>query len=177
VTAVTSCHGGVNMRSRPFRFALRTCRPMSLCTRSDLSRCSKLSKVTRLLRQRGQGAWRDGEAKRAGGVEVDHQLELCWSLDREIGRLLAVQDTVNIACRTAVLINKISRIGNKATVSNERAFEIDGRQFVSGCHAHDHLAIERRPAACCHDQSAGSRKRLPHFLGVACVDQGHVHTE
>jgi hypothetical protein len=33
-----------------------------------------------------------GEAKRLGGLQVDDQLEFCWLLDRQIGRLGAMED-------------------------------------------------------------------------------------
>ena len=37
-----------------------------------------------------------GEAERLGGLEVDHQLEFCRLLDRQIGRFGAVQDLVYV---------------------------------------------------------------------------------
>jgi hypothetical protein len=43
--------------------------------------------------------------KRLGGLEVDHQLELCRRLHWQIGRLLASEDAVNIAGRTLILVN------------------------------------------------------------------------
>src|SRR6266566_7543051 len=48
------------------------------------------------------------EAQRLGGLEVDDQLKLCRRLDREIGRLLALEDAVDVLWHLAKLFDKIS---------------------------------------------------------------------
>jgi hypothetical protein len=40
----------------------------------------------------GEDRWRDGQAERSGGLEIDDQLESGRLLDRQIGRLLALED-------------------------------------------------------------------------------------
>ena len=42
---------------------------------------------------------RHGEAERLGGLEIDHQLVLGRSLDRQIGRLLALEDAIDVSGR------------------------------------------------------------------------------
>jgi hypothetical protein len=42
---------------------------------------------------------RDSQANRLGGRDVDHQLIFDWRLHRQVGRLLAFEDTVDIAGR------------------------------------------------------------------------------
>ena len=37
------------------------------------------------------------EAERFGGLKVDHQIEFDWALHRQIGRLFALEDAINIA--------------------------------------------------------------------------------
>ena len=45
---------------------------------------------------RGQQRFRDGEAERLGGLEVDDQLEFCDLLHRQIGRFLAFENAPGI---------------------------------------------------------------------------------
>jgi hypothetical protein len=54
-----------------------------------------------------------------GGLPVDHQLELDWSLDRKLARLLASEDAVGITRRAPVLIDKISTVGDQAAAFSE----------------------------------------------------------
>ncbi len=37
------------------------------------------------------------QLKRLGGVEIDHQFEICGLLDRQIGRIGALEDLVDVA--------------------------------------------------------------------------------
>jgi hypothetical protein len=47
----------------------------------------------------------DGQAKRIGGFEIDHELVFGWRLDRQIGRFLAFEDTINIRGSAWVIVN------------------------------------------------------------------------
>src|SRR5262245_53319753 len=58
----------------------------------------------------GEKRWRHGKAQRLGGLEIDDQLVLFWRLDRQIGRLLALEDTIDIASRLAVLVDEVRPI-------------------------------------------------------------------
>ena len=46
------------------------------------------------------------EAERLGGLEVDHQLVLGRRLHRQVGRLLALEDAIDVAGRAAVLVDR-----------------------------------------------------------------------
>ena len=61
----------------------------------------------------GQQSFRDGEAERLGGLEIDDQLDFYRVLHRQIGGLLALEDASRIAI-------------------NPRAAEPEGRRWV-GC--------------------------------------------
>ena len=49
-----------------------------------------------------QGRW-DFEAERLRGFEIDHEFILGRRLHREVGRLLALEDAVDVAGRAAML--------------------------------------------------------------------------
>jgi hypothetical protein len=46
---------------------------------------------------RGQQRFRDREAERFGGLEVDHKFQLSWLLDWQVGWLFTLEDAVDIA--------------------------------------------------------------------------------
>ena len=48
------------------------------------------------------------EAQRLGGLEIDDQLELCRRLHWKVGRLLALEDAVDVSCRLAKLFGDIT---------------------------------------------------------------------
>ena len=55
-------------------------------------------------------ASRDGgtvEAERLGGLEIDHQFVLGRRLHRQVGRLLALEDAIDISGRAPVLVDEI----------------------------------------------------------------------
>ena len=49
------------------------------------------------------------EAERLGGLEVDCQLVLGRCLDRQVGRLLTLEDAVDIACRAPITVGESGR--------------------------------------------------------------------
>src|SRR2546426_5935208 len=60
-----------------------------------------------------QDRLRDREAERLGGLEVDHELELCRLLDRQVAGLGAFEDFVNVGGRTAVQRGNVRAIGHE----------------------------------------------------------------
>ena len=48
-----------------------------------------------------ENRWRQFEAEPFGSLEVDHGLVFCRLLERQIARLLAAQDAIDIAGRSA----------------------------------------------------------------------------
>ena len=54
-----------------------------------------MSLFDHLIGSRKQFVW-DSESERLGGLEIDDQLKLCWRLHGEIGRLLTLEDAVDI---------------------------------------------------------------------------------
>ena len=56
---------------------------------------------------------RHGEAERLGGLEIDDQLVLGRRLHRQVGRLLALENAIDIASRAPVQVDKIGPIGDQ----------------------------------------------------------------
>ena len=66
---------------------------------------------------RASSGRRHVEAERLGGLEVDHQLVLGRRLHRQVGRLLALEDAIDVAGARAILIDPIGPIGDQAADS------------------------------------------------------------
>src|SRR5262249_61285921 len=60
----------------------------------------------------GEQGRRNFYAERPRGLEIDHQIVLCWRLHRQIGGLLAPEDAINVAGRAPVLVDQIRPIGD-----------------------------------------------------------------
>src|SRR5262249_9740872 len=63
------------------------------------------------------------EAYRFGGLEVDDKLILRRRLYRHVGRLLPLEDTVDVAGRAPVQIGPIKPIGGQTAGNDEGAIE------------------------------------------------------
>src|SRR5471030_2394853 len=83
-----------------------------LCATSGLMHRSKKALFDHLVGLRKQ-RWGDREAERLGGLEVDHQFVLGRHLHWKVGGLLALEDAIDVAGRTPVLVDKISAIGDQ----------------------------------------------------------------
>src|SRR5262249_22958295 len=73
-----------------------------------------------------QGRW-DFEAECLGSFQVDHQFVLDRRLHRQIGRLLAPEDAIDIAGCAPVRVNRIGPIGCQAAGIHEEAEGVDRR--------------------------------------------------
>ena len=93
----------------------------------------------------GEQRRRHVEAERLGGLEVDHQLVLGRRLHRQVGRLLALEDAVDVAGRAPVLVDAIRPIGDQAAGGDEEAFVVDRGQLVPGRQRDDQIAMNAPP--------------------------------
>ena len=93
----------------------------------------------------GEQRRRHVEAERLGGLEVDHQLVLGRRLHRQVGRLLALEDAIDVAGRAPELVDQIRPIGDQAAAGDEVASVVDRGQFVPGRKRDDQLAMDAPP--------------------------------
>ena len=93
----------------------------------------------------GEQRRRHVEAERLGGLEVDHQLVLGRRLHRQVGRLLALEDAIDVAGRAPVLVDEIRPVGDQAAAGDEEAFGVDRGQLVPGRQRDDQIAMNAPP--------------------------------
>src|SRR5262245_9300247 len=79
----------------------------------------------------GEQRWRQRKAECLCRLEVDHQLELGWRLHREVGRLFALEDAVDVGGGTPVGVGSVRAVRDQSAIGNENAKRIDGRQPVA----------------------------------------------
>src|SRR5215813_13664762 len=73
---------------------------------------------------------RHSEAERFRGLEIDDELVLGRRLHRQITRLFALENAINISSRLPVLIDEVGPIGDQTPTGNEGALGIDCGQLV-----------------------------------------------
>src|SRR5262249_43579114 len=55
----------------------------------------------------------NGQTDLLGGLEIDHQLELRWPLNRQIGGLSSLQDLVHVNSRAPIDVIEIRSVGHQ----------------------------------------------------------------
>src|SRR5215469_16459007 len=83
---------------------------------------------------------RHGEAERLRGIEVDDQLEFRGLLNRQIGRLLTLEDLSRVMADQAKGISEAWSIADQAAGSDEFAPRIARRNGMARCQRHELLA-------------------------------------
>src|SRR5215204_5188995 len=81
----------------------------------------------------GEERWRDREAEGFSGLEVDDELDFGGLHDRQLGRLLAFQNTPNIDADLPRELGEIAAVAHQAASGRERAKDKDRRQRVAHC--------------------------------------------
>ena len=101
----------------------------------------------------GTHRWRYGEAKRFSGLEIDHWFVLGWRLYWQVGRLLALEDPIDVASRAAKLVKEIRPIRNQSPSGNIIAFIVERGQLVPGGKSDNQITIYRRQRPSCRSPS------------------------
>ena len=81
------------------------------------------------------------QPKRLGGLEVDHQLVLCRRLNRQLARLLALEDAIDVARRAPEVVDLLISVGQEAPGPGERTERIDGRETMTSSQLSDLRAM------------------------------------
>ena len=89
----------------------------------------------------GKYCRRNGEAHCFRGLEVDHEFVLGRRLHRQVGRLLALEDAVNLRRRLPKIVGHIRPVRQQATVSREYMQRINRRQSMPSSRLYDQLTM------------------------------------
>src|SRR5262249_12416882 len=108
--------------------------------------------VDYLVRLREHGL-RDREIKGFGRLEVDDELELDWRLDRELERLCAPQDAIDIGSSTLIVIALVIPVGKQATHLRELTERIDRRYTVTSRQQCDRRAMHVHEGVWTYDKT------------------------
>ncbi len=114
--------------------------------KADMSGCAMpiadIAAAIRSPRRRGRAATAARSRPSALAVlRLITSLVLGRRLHRQVGRLLALEDAVDVAGRAPVLVDEIRPIGDQAAGGDEDAFEVDRRQLVPGRQRDDQIAM------------------------------------
>src|SRR5215510_11843091 len=93
------------------------------------------------------------EPERLRGLEVDRQFILDRRLHWQVGRLLALEDAVDIAGSAPAFVEVIGPIGEEAAAGDVEAVVVHRGQSVPGGQRDDQIAMARRRRAPGHDQA------------------------
>ena len=92
----------------------------------------------------GKHGLRNGEIERPGGLSIDHQFVLGRHLHRQVGRLLAFEDAIDVDGRAPALVDKSRSIQNQSASIDICAIGVDRGQFVLGGERDDEITMDRR---------------------------------
>ena len=143
----------------------------------DLSRCSNVPELRLLDHLLGAGEQRGRhlEAERFGSLEIDDQLVLGRCLHRQVGRLFAFENTINISGGSPLWLDQFRPIGNEAASLYKVAERVDGGQIVPGRDVGEHMGMVSAETTCCHNQpsvrvACECSNGTLNFIGVAKVN-------
>src|SRR5262245_23131892 len=124
----------------------------------------------------------DSEAERLGGFEVDDEFEFGRQLNRQLARLGALEDQIDVRGRSAVCVGQINSVRHKAAAAGEEAIRIDRWQAMAGRQGDDEVAIEDGDDIRRYDKGAVRllRERIDGAFDLGSVAHGgeaQLHAE
>src|SRR5215471_6464316 len=91
-----------------------------------------------------QDRLRHRQTERLGGLEVHGHLEFCRKLHREIARLRAAQNAIDISGGATKEVYLVGSVGKQTAVSGKERLRINRRYVGSGRHRYDRRAMRDR---------------------------------
>src|SRR5262245_52614005 len=101
----------------------------------------------------GVQGFRHGKAERLRRLEIDHQCELGWHLYRQVSWPLTLEDTIDVASRSPVIVPQIDSKREQPALRDEKTRSIDRGQSVPRSERNDQLAMKEHRRVLRHDQS------------------------
>jgi len=112
------------------------------------------------------------EAELLRRLQVDDQLEFRRRLNRQVGRLFAFEDAIDVGCDAPINFDQISPIRQQRAASRENAEGRDRRQAMAVGQHHDGLAV--REIALSLKMLAEALKQLVDQPGLAASPTAHI---
>src|SRR5215469_11535229 len=81
------------------------------------------------------------EAERSGSFEVNSEHEFCWEFDRQVARLRALYDLVDISCSAAIILALIDPVACKPSNLDILGVGHNRRQASGKCELNDTGAL------------------------------------
>jgi len=130
----------------------------------------------------GEQLVRYGEAERFGGFEVDHKFILGRRLHRQIGRLFAFENAIDVLGRAPELFDLVNAVTDQAAAHDVAAVGIDRGQPVPRGKRDDQLAVHEHARAWRGDQAvvrlAGEcDDSALDVAGIAGIDRARLDPE
>src|SRR6516164_1640508 len=101
--------------------------------------------------------WRDRQAERLSSLEIDHQLEFCRLLDRQIGRLGAVENFSDVNADLAMDRRKAGAIADQTASLGVYAPRINRRNRLTHGQCYQLLAMAFEKGISLDDQPIGAQ--------------------
>jgi hypothetical protein len=111
-----------------------------------------------LISEQLHRAW-GREPERLGGLEIDDQLEFGRLLDRQIGRLVALENPPGIDARPAKGIRNVVAVTDQAAVRRILTKSINRRNRMACRERYDLIAAAEKKSACADDERTGPLPR------------------
>src|SRR5262249_46912039 len=124
----------------------------------------------------------DREAEGLCRLAIDYKLLLGRCLHRKVGRLLALEDAIDVARCATVVVKYIGVIRHEAAAGDKETIPVDRRQLVPGGERYDQIAMAQGRSARGRNQAAIYRacKNLDgvfDLIGVTHIDRDHLDPE